>query len=119
MVVPLCLGPRDCGLVGQKGPGPLGEGSIAARQRAAMRGGAAQIPKGAEASRVDPETGPVTRPHIGGRLRDRLGEWLKRWARRYSAARSSGMPARKRCVLEAVPVLHAASWQPAKGRVEA
>jgi hypothetical protein len=59
---PSACGPRDCGLVGQKGPGPLGEGSNAARQRAAKRGGAAQIPKGAEASRVDPETGPVTVP---------------------------------------------------------
>ncbi len=35
----LLLGePRDCGLVGQKEPGPLDEGSNAARQRAAMWG---------------------------------------------------------------------------------
>jgi hypothetical protein len=45
---PLLGEPRDCGLVGQKGPGPLGEGSNAARQRAATRGGAAQAKCGSE-----------------------------------------------------------------------
>jgi hypothetical protein len=44
-----------------------------ASARRPMQDGAAHIPKGAEASRVDPKAGPVTRPHVRGRLRDRLG----------------------------------------------
>jgi hypothetical protein len=36
-------------------------------KRAALRGGAAQIPKGAEASRVDPAAGPARSPHVRGK----------------------------------------------------
>ena len=58
---PFARGPRDCGLVGQKGPGPLGEGSNAAPQ-GAPRCGAELHKQSAEASRVDPEAGPVICP---------------------------------------------------------
>jgi hypothetical protein len=50
-------------------------------KRAAKRGGASQPPqkRGAEASRVDPEAGPVILAHMRGRLRAALvGEALKR-----------------------------------------
>src|ERR1700730_11234987 len=57
-----------------KGTGTIGRGIKRRALSAAPRGGAAQIPKGAEASRVDPEAGPVKRPHMRGGLRDRLGE---------------------------------------------
>ena len=46
---PLLCGPRDCGLVGQKGPGPLSRRiKRRALRRAAKRGGAAQAKRGSE-----------------------------------------------------------------------